>query len=124
MQQTADGEFGGEPPAHSAEPRNPDAADERVGNRHRPAIVDPRREQDRRDILRECPDQRVGLVQQCEAQILKPADEHDIADDAGKVYVVCPYRERLLVEFAHRLSSLAWTLSTWHNQSSVSPSIT
>src|SRR5262249_52696194 len=38
-----------------------------------------------------------------EAQILEPADKHDIADDASKVYVVSPYRERLLVEFAHRL---------------------
>src|SRR5262249_62152111 len=86
------------------------AADEPIGNRHRPTIVDPRREQDRGDVLRQRPDQRIRLVEQSEAQILEPADEHDIADDAGKVYVVGPYRERLLVGLAHRSSGFDWTL--------------
>ena len=104
MEGTVYGKLGFKPPTHPAEPRHSDAPDEPVGDRHRSAIADPRGEQDRCDILGERPDQWVGLIQQREAQILEPADKHDIADDAGEVYVVGPYRKRLFVVFAHRLS--------------------
>ena len=107
MNHAADGELRGEPPTYPAEPRHPHSSKERVGYRHRPAIVDPRGEQDRCHILGERLDQRVGLVQQGEAKILEPADEHDIADDASKVYVVGPYRERLLVDLVHPFPGFA-----------------
>jgi putative glutamine amidotransferase len=97
-------ELGREPPAHPPESGDPHPSDQRVGNRHRLAIADPRRQQDRRDVLGERADQRIGLLHQSEPQILEPADEHDIADDPGKVYVVGLYAQRLLVELAHHFS--------------------
>src|SRR5260370_36810745 len=91
-------EFGGEPPAHPAQPGDPHAPDQRVADRHRPAIGDPRRQEERSDILGECPDERIGLFHQPQAKIFEPADEDDIADDAGKAYVVGPYAQLLLAE--------------------------
>jgi hypothetical protein len=116
MDDAIDREFRGEPPTHPRQSGDPHSPNQRVGDRHRAAIADSSGQQDRCDVLGERPDQRIGLVQKAEPEILEPANEHDVADNAGKVYVVSPYRERLFVILAHRPSGspgLAPSFASW-----------